>query len=75
MVALNDEGAPELGIVNDFLEGFWASFGDSTQACWVESDIRSIRQGNRSVAEYIWGFLSIARRLSGWPECLLVYQF
>ncbi|KAK9395711.1 hypothetical protein NXF25_019072 [Crotalus adamanteus] len=50
MVALPDEGAPELGIIDDFLEGLQTRFWDPTQA---ESDICSIRQGNRPMAEYI----------------------
>ncbi|KAK9403780.1 hypothetical protein NXF25_008607 [Crotalus adamanteus] len=63
MVMLHDEGTLELGNIDTFLEGLWARFWDLTQACWVESNICSIRQGNQSVAEYIKEFHSIAGRL------------
>ncbi|KAK9396578.1 hypothetical protein NXF25_019939 [Crotalus adamanteus] len=65
MVPLHDEGAPELGDADTFLEGLWARFGDATQAHQAEYDIRSIRRRNRSMTEYIREFCSIAGRLRG----------
>ncbi|KAK9399600.1 Retrotransposon-derived protein PEG10 [Crotalus adamanteus] len=75
MVALHDEEALELGNINAFLEGLWVRIGDPTQAHQMEAKIYSIRQGNQSMAEYIWEFCRLAGKLRGWPERLLVYQF
>lgn len=72
---LHNEGAPELGNINAFLEGLRARLWDPTQARWAESKIYSIKQGNRSMDEYIQEFCSLAGKVRVWPKHLLVYQF
>lgn len=65
MVALHKEEILVLGNIDTFLEGVWASFRDPTQAQWVEPEICLIWQRNRSVAEYIREFDSLAGKLGG----------
>lgn len=75
MMALHDVGAPELGGVEAFLEGLRERFEDPILTRRAELAMYSLRQGSRSVAEYIGQFRRIAQRLRGWPEQLLVCQF
>lgn len=53
---LHEEGAPELGNIDNFMEELLALFGDPLQTHKAETEIQTIWQGARPVAKYIQEF-------------------
>lgn len=75
MTTLHDERALELVDLDMFLCKLRARFDDPTQTQQMESEVRNVKQGSRSIAEYIRKFRKIMERLRNWPEQLLTQYF
>lgn len=75
MTQLHNEGAPELGNVNDFLQELRSQFEDISHGQEPEAEIKKIKQRGCLAKEYVQEFWRIARKLRRWPELLLVHYF
>ncbi|KAG8129365.1 hypothetical protein E2320_016076 [Naja naja] len=71
---LNDEGAPELNNVDDFLRELRSRFEDSSRA-QAEAEIKSIRQKDRPAKELVLEFRRLATNLRHWSQRTLVHYF
>lgn len=72
---LHSDHARELVDVGLFLEGLRARFEDESRVQQAEGELVSLRQRGRPAKEYVRDFRSLAGRLRGWPERMLVHQF
>ncbi|ETE70850.1 hypothetical protein L345_03337, partial [Ophiophagus hannah] len=71
---LHNKGASWLGNPDAFLDELQARFGDNTQIRQAESEICTIKQGNRLVTEYIHEFWILARKLRISDDIYTWYQ-
>ncbi|KAK9407417.1 Retrotransposon-derived protein PEG10 [Crotalus adamanteus] len=72
LVSLFDEVAPELHDVDPFMQELQNPFEDPTETRKADAKIRTIRQGKRTVAEYIREFCSLVAQVRWWPKHMLV---
>ncbi|ETE58728.1 Retrotransposon-like protein 1, partial [Ophiophagus hannah] len=72
---LNDEGAPELNNVDDFLRELQSHFEDSSRVQEAEAEIKSIRQKGRPAKELVLEFRCLATNLRHWSQRILVHYF
>ncbi|ETE64778.1 hypothetical protein L345_09452, partial [Ophiophagus hannah] len=72
---LNNEGAPELNNVDDFLRELRSHFEDSSQTQKAEAEIKSIRQKSRPAKELVLEFRHLATSLRHWSQRILVHYF
>ncbi|ETE56632.1 hypothetical protein L345_17657, partial [Ophiophagus hannah] len=72
---VNDEEAPELNNVDDFLRELHSHFEDSSQAQEAEAEIKSIRQKGRPAKDLVLEFRCLATNLRHWSQRLLVHYF
>ncbi|ETE56921.1 hypothetical protein L345_17367, partial [Ophiophagus hannah] len=72
---LDDEGAPELNNVDDFLRELQSHFEDSSQAQEAEAEIKSIRQKGSPAKELVLEFRCLATSLRHWFQRILVHYF
>ncbi|ETE57380.1 hypothetical protein L345_16905, partial [Ophiophagus hannah] len=70
---LNDESAPELNNMNDFLRELQSHFEDSSRAQEAEAEIKSIRQKGRPGKELVLEFRRLATSLRHWSQRILVH--
>ncbi|XP_039213407.1 uncharacterized protein LOC120314410 [Crotalus tigris] len=73
---LYSDHARVLSNVGSFLEALHHRFEDSSRVQRAKSELLSLRQGGRPVAEYVRDFRRLAGRLTlSWPDRSLIHHF
>lgn len=75
LVSLHDTEAPELANLDAFMQTLQEQFKDPMAARHTETHIWNLKQGKRSLTEYIEDFRSLVSHLRDWPKRMLVCQF
>lgn len=75
LVQLYDCGARELRSLSAFMTALRARFEDPFRVDRAKAKFAAIQQGNRSVAEYVLEFRSVAAQIPDYPEAMKSRQF
>uniref|UniRef100_A0ACB8FX06 Uncharacterized protein n=1 Tax=Sphaerodactylus townsendi TaxID=933632 RepID=A0ACB8FX06_9SAUR len=67
--------APELRSFPRFMLALWRQFKDPFEEKKVRARLRQIRQGSRSVSEYVLEFRQLAGVVQDWPEQVKIHFF
>uniref|UniRef100_A0ACB8G3T1 Uncharacterized protein n=1 Tax=Sphaerodactylus townsendi TaxID=933632 RepID=A0ACB8G3T1_9SAUR len=75
LVGLVEEDVPEIHNLEQFLLAVHCRFEDPLAEEKARAALQRLRQGNRSVSDFVAEFRRLASRLRGWPEMVLVQLF
>ncbi|XP_058021226.1 uncharacterized protein LOC131189232 [Ahaetulla prasina] len=67
--------APELNNIHEFITLLRNRFQDDDLIAECETTLKTMKQGNKPLKQFVWDFRRVAGNLRHWPEAILLHYF